>query len=115
MIYEQNFDNYTGGRFETLNEMVGLGSWTAMSANQYLKSGMKNGNTYMSFDSEDDSYPMSFTYKFANSISDGMVAFSYDISHSGETNTVPRVRMYDANNKELLMFFINANEAIKKA
>jgi len=114
VLYEQDFESYTGGRFETVNETAGLGKWTAMAQNQYLKAGTKNDNTYLYLDSTDNSYAISMTYTFNNSISKGMVAFSYDISHSGEVNNVPRLRMFDQNSKELLMFFINANDAIGK-
>ncbi len=113
-IYEQSFDNYKGGRFETLNATAGLGSFTAMPSDKFLAKDEEDGNTYMYFTNESDSTAMSMTYKFTNKIDKGVVVFSYDIAHSGTANTVPRVRMFGGDNTELLTLFINAHKDVAK-
>ncbi len=113
-IYEQSFDDYTGGRFEDLNETVGGGSWTLLPWSQYFGKGTDGDNTYMYFVNENDEAPMSMTYTFTEPIDEGTVVFSYEIAHSGEVSSVPRTRLFDENNKERLIFFINAHSSVQK-
>lgn len=114
VIYEQNFDSYTGGRFEVLNETVGGGSWTLLPWSQYFGKGASGTNTYMYFVNENDEAAMSMTYTFTEPIDKGVMVFSYEIAHSGEVSSVPRTRLFDENNKERLTFFINAHSSVQK-
>lgn len=117
VIYEQTFEKYTGGRFETLNETAGKGSWTLLPANPYLAKGEENGNKYMYFVNEKDDVRLPMTYKFNETIDSGTVVFSYDIAHSGTyspgnppafaRNTV-FFRLFDGNSTERLILFMNA-------
>ena len=123
VIYEQTFENYTGGRFETLNETAGKGSWTLLPANPYLAKGEENGNTYMYFVNDKDDVRLPMTYKFTETIDSGTVVFSYDIAHSGTyspgnppafaRNTV-FFRLFDGNSSERLILFMNACSGFQK-
>jgi len=114
VLYEQNFEDYSGGRFEALNAELANGTWTVMPQDKYLEKGEDGGNTYLKLVNDSNTATINMTFKFKEKISDGMVVFNYDLAHSGKVNNVPRIRLHDDSNTERLALFINADSSIKK-
>ncbi len=114
VLYEQDFENYSGGRFEALNAVLANGSWTAMPSDKYLEKGEVGENAYLKLVNDNDTAAINMTFTFKEKISDGIVVFNYDLAHSGKVNNAPRIRLHDDSNTERLALFINADSSIKK-